>query len=206
MMQIETFAGLPSKTDAAADIVVIGIPYGTPYEQSRPGHSAGAPAAIRQAAARYAAMLDHYDFDLGGPLLGDGRIRVVDGGDVPGDPLDPPGNRERATEAAMSVIDSGAVPVVLGGDDSIPIPFLRAYRQRGPLTVIQVDAHLDWRHEVNGITVRAQQHHAPSCGNALGRKIDSGRLARGGQRPPKRIGNFYIISSSTSASLRSCQF
>jgi agmatinase len=148
------FAGLPSKTDQPdlpADIAIIGIPHGTPYAQGRPSHSTGAPAAIRRASARYAAMLDHYDFDLGGPLLDKGRARVVDWGDVPGNPLNPANNRRRATEAAASAIDSGAVPIVLGGDDSIPIAFLRAYRQHGPLTVIQVDAHLDWRDEVNGI-------------------------------------------------------
>jgi agmatinase len=41
---------------------------------------------------------------------------------------------------------------VLGGDDSVPVAVLRVYRDRGPLTVIQIDAHLDWRHEINGIT------------------------------------------------------
>jgi agmatinase len=41
---------------------------------------------------------------------------------------------------------------VLGGDDSVPISVLHAYQDRGPLTVIQVDAHLDWRQERNGIT------------------------------------------------------
>ena len=45
------------------------------------------------------------------------------------------------------------LPIVLGGDGChCPIPFMRAYEGYGPLTVIQVDADLDWRHEVNGIT------------------------------------------------------
>src|SRR6185369_16761038 len=48
------------------------------------------------------------------------------------------------------VLARDAVPVVLGGDDSIPIPVLQAYRDAGPLTVVQVDAHLDWRDEVAG--------------------------------------------------------
>jgi agmatinase len=50
------------------------------------------------------------------------------------------------------MLDAGAVPIVLGGDDSVPIPFFDAYQGHGPLTVVQVDAHIDWRHEVNGIT------------------------------------------------------
>jgi agmatinase len=79
-------------------------------------------------------------------------MRVIDCGDVPGDPLDVPGNLARATEAVRAILDRGAVPIVLGGDDSIPIPFFRAYEGRGPITVVQIDAHIDWRHEVGGVT------------------------------------------------------
>jgi agmatinase len=97
-------------------------------------------------------MLDHYDFDLGGPLLNQRDIRVVDCGDIRGDPLNPEGTSKRITEALRSVIYAGAVPIVLGGDDSVPIPFFRAYQGRQPITIVQVDAHLDWRHEVDGVT------------------------------------------------------
>jgi agmatinase len=156
MMTVKsTFAGLPACADigdVCANISIIGIPYGTPYSTGNPSHSANAPAAIRRAAERYAHMLDHYDFDLGGPLLGNRNICVVDCGDVPGDPWDSAGNRNRAEEVVRSVINTGAIPIVLGGDDSVPIPVFRAYQKCGPLTVIQVDAHLDWRHEINGIT------------------------------------------------------
>jgi agmatinase len=40
---------------------------------------------------------------------------------------------------------------VLGGDHGAPIPVLRALDGYGPLTLIQVDAHIDWREEVNGV-------------------------------------------------------
>ena len=39
----------------------------------------------------------------------------------------------------------------IGGDDSVPIPILRAFAERGPITVLQVDAHLDFRDEVHGV-------------------------------------------------------
>ena len=151
----KTFAGLPActKIDAlAADIAIIGIPHGTSYPPGKLSHSAVAPAAIRRAARRYAGMLDHYDFDLGGALLNNSNIRVVDCGDVPGDPLEPAANRKRATQQIRSIINAGAVPIVLGGDDSVPIPFFEAYQGHAPLTVVQIDAHVDWRHEVNGVT------------------------------------------------------
>lgn len=150
-----TFSGLPACRDTAdfnADIAIIGVPHGTPYVSGQPSHSAQAPTAIRAATRRYEAMLENYDFDLGGPLLDNTGIRVVDCGDLPGDPSDPAGNRKRATEKIQSIVDHGGVPIVLGGDDSVPIPFFRAYQGHGPFTVIQVDAHLDWRQEVNGIT------------------------------------------------------
>jgi len=50
-----------------------------------------------------------------------------------------------------SILERAAVPVCIGGDDSVPIPILRAYRDRGPLTILQVDAHLDFRDEVDGV-------------------------------------------------------
>ena len=150
-----TFAGLPACVDIdglSAEIAIIGIPHGTSYHSGEPSHSAGAPAAIRRATQRYASMLDNYDFDLGGPLLNDHKIRVVDCGDVPGDPFNPAANRKQARQKIRSILDAGAVPIVLGGDDSVPIPFFHAYQGHAPLTVVQIDAHIDWRHELNGIT------------------------------------------------------
>ena len=32
----------------------------------------------------------------------------------------------------------------------MPIPVLQAYRTHGPLTILQLDAHIDWRDEVDG--------------------------------------------------------
>lgn len=155
MMTTRTSAGLSACTDLEnlnAGIAIVGIPHGTLYHPDRPGHAAAAPAAIRRAARRYEGMTDHYDFDLGGTMLDDGGVRVVDWGDLPGTPPDAAGNRRRATETIQSMLHADVLPVVLGGDDSVPIPFFRAYRRYGPLTVIQIDAHLDWRYERNGVT------------------------------------------------------
>ena len=81
----------------------------------------------------------------------DGRPRLVDAGDVPGDPADGPGNSAAITAAVTAILERGAVPVCIGGDDSVPIPILRAYAGRGPIIVLQVDAHLDFRDEVHGV-------------------------------------------------------
>jgi agmatinase len=155
MMSRTTFAGLPPCKDIAelsADIAIIGIPHGMSYSVGEPSSSVNAPIAIRKAAERYGAMVNHYDFDLGGPLLDNREFRVFDCGDVPGDPLDPVGNHRRSEEKIRAIINAGAVPIVLGGDDSVTIPFLRAFKGKGVFTVVQIDAHIDWRHEVKGIT------------------------------------------------------
>lgn len=153
-----TFLGFPRVTLGAlqpnsADIAILGIPHGVPYPD--PGLTTGcaaAPVAIRDRSARLASFVDHHDFDIDGPMLPPGSpLRLVDLGDVPGSPQDGPGNQRAAETAVRGALDAGAVPIVLGGDDSIPIPVLRAYQETGPMWVLQVDAHLDFRHEVAGV-------------------------------------------------------
>jgi agmatinase len=150
------FLGLEIETDLAsldADVAILGVPHGWPYP--RPGATAGcaeAPAAVRRASQRLARFRGNWDFDLDAPMLPpDGGPRIVDAGDVPGDQSDGPGNAGRTTEAVRAILAGGAVPVCIGGDDSVPIPILRAYDGRGPITVVQVDAHLDYRDAVDGV-------------------------------------------------------
>ena len=148
----ETFLGLPAAPDPAtveAEIAILGAPCASPYPSVGP-YCAGAPAAIRAGIAGYASARDHQDFDLGGPLLGDGSARAVDCGDLAYDAEDPASNRERIRGAVAALLGQGARPLVIGGDDSIPIPVLQAYEDQPPLTLIQIDAHIDWRDEVQG--------------------------------------------------------
>ena len=150
------FLGAGVETDPTridADVAILGVPHGWPYP--RPGSTAGcalAPPAVRRRAARLARFRGNWDFELGGPMLPlDAPPRIVDAGDVPGDADDGPGNAARTTEAVAAILARGAIPVCIGGDDSVPIPILRAYEGRGPVTVLQVDAHLDYRDVVDGV-------------------------------------------------------
>jgi agmatinase len=142
-----TFAGLPAAESPGPEaIAVLGVEHATPYRPGEASHSVGAPAALRAALTWYARLGEHYDFDVG-----DVRpAGAVDCGDLPGDPADPAGNRAAITAAIRALLDRNAVPVVLGGDDSVPIPMFQAFEAGGPLTVVQIDAHLDWRDEVHG--------------------------------------------------------
>jgi agmatinase len=149
------FAGAPIETELdrlSADVAIVGVPFGWPYPQ--PGSSVGcamAPAAIRRRADRLARFRDHWDFDIAAPMLPAAGPVIVDVGDVPGDATDGASNAA-ATEAAIdAILAAGAIPIAIGGDDSVVIPILRACAARGPLTVLHVDAHLDFRDEVHGI-------------------------------------------------------
>jgi len=145
-----TIAPAPSSIDAK--VAILGVPFGWPYP--RPGATAGcaeAPSAVRQRSQRMARFRGHWDFDVDAPMLPDDGPRIIDAGDVPGSPDDGPGNAERTEAAVRAILRAGALPICLGGDDSVPIPILRAFDNRGPITILQVDAHLDYRDEVDGV-------------------------------------------------------
>lgn len=149
-----TFAAFPFCSDFEklnADIAIIGIPFGTPYDTSKPPDSLNAPAAIRRESVKYPDDPVAWDFELGGTLLGASGARVVDCGDLPGNQADTLGNQQAATSAIQKILTAGAIPLVLGGDDSIPIPVLRAYKNEEPFYILQLDAHIDWREHVNGV-------------------------------------------------------
>lgn len=135
-----------------ADIAFLGIPHGASYTVAEISNDQSlAPTAVRQASDRTLRYLDRYDFDIGGTLY-DGRdIRTVDCGDVVGDPTDPQVQTKNAEEAVRKILAAGAMPLIIGGDHSIPIPVLQAFDKEEPITIIHIDAHLDWRDEINGV-------------------------------------------------------
>jgi len=147
------FMGLPEAAlgDLGdAQVVVLGAPGCTPYPTVG-FYCAGGPAAIRAGGAAYAANLAHMNFDLGAPALPFGA-KAVDAGDLDMDDRDGAANRDRLRAAVAQILAARAVPVLIGGDDSLPIPMLQALEGHGPLTILQIDAHIDWRDEVGGET------------------------------------------------------
>ncbi len=64
--------------------------------------------------------------------------------------LDNAGNRARIEAATRDILALPAVPILLGGTCSATIPFLAGFADRGPVWVLQIDAHIDWRDEVQG--------------------------------------------------------
>jgi len=136
----------------AADIAYLGVPYAQAYSyEDITNDQSNAPTAMREASIRIIRSIERYDFDLGGPLYADKPIRAVDCGDIRTE-LGDPGAHARYTEQAVrKILAAGALPIVLGGDHGVPIPVLKAFEGQGPITLVQIDQHIDWRDEVNGV-------------------------------------------------------
>jgi agmatinase len=170
----ETFLGAPfaSPADLAASgaspgarFAFLGLPLYVRYGDEPPAAPPGSPTAVdtpaegpagavRRAGAAYAAVPDHYDFDLGGPLVPPGVAGgFVDCGDVElsGAPRDLAADLAAGTAAVGGVVAAGAVPLVVGGDHSAPPVVVRGLPDDRPLDVLHVDAHLDFRDEVAGL-------------------------------------------------------
>lgn len=151
----KTTASLPfmgakkSKTPAGFDAVIFGAPHGTPYKGIDNRVHAGSAKAFRAALAADAGWLEHWDFDLGGILL-EGGFRLADLGDLATKPKDGAGNRKLIEACTKRILDAGAIPIMSGGDDSTPIPFIAAFAGGPPITILQIDAHIDWRDERYG--------------------------------------------------------
>ncbi len=119
----ETFLGLPKAAGAGqGNIVILGADCATPYA-SVGAYCAGGADAIRAGSADYMGDRARINFDLGTSMFPEG-VQVVDAGNLPTDAQD--------------------------ADDSLPIPMLEALAPRGPLTILQIDAHIDWRDDVGG--------------------------------------------------------
>jgi agmatinase len=140
------FAGLPRAELGALRpgmVAVAGAAEASPYVKGQTSHSADAPSALRQAALAFSKQCGQHDFDFGGPCLADREI-FVDLGDVITDASDAESNRARIKALTQAVGQRGARLLLLGGDDSVPIPWLWGFEGQGPFTVLQVDAHTDW--------------------------------------------------------------
>jgi agmatinase len=134
---IRTFARLAhDPAGEGADVAVVGAPFdgGTSF---RPGARFG-PEAIRSASM----LLRPYD-----PVLEVDTLRalsVVDAGDV----APSPGSTEQAiagiAEGLSTVVEAGAITLVLGGDHTIALAELRALAARhGPPALVLLDSHPD---------------------------------------------------------------
>jgi formimidoylglutamase len=142
---------------------------GVPFDGAVLGRkgAAGGPSAIREAMAGFS----NYNIELG---VGLEKANVIDLGDLDVEPRDVVKAHSQIEAEVAADLEGGSLLVILGGDNSISLPSLRATAKRfGKLGLIVIDSHLDLREEIDG---------KPTSGSSYGlavaslREIDSRRV------------------------------
>jgi agmatinase len=152
---IATFAKATYVEDLStldADVAFLGVPTDAAAGM-RPG-CRQAPRAIRDASTRFGFLgrdrsEGYFDINQGRTLLR--GVRIADCGDVDVTLYDVEHNVALIESDVRTLLDRGALPVVIGGDHSISYPVIRAFRHAEPLTVVLFDAHLDYRDQARGL-------------------------------------------------------
>lgn len=145
---IATFMGKNHRNpqEISADEMDAGI-VGFPFDStciSRTGTNRG-PRAIRDASSQTIDYHYEYDTDLGE------EYDIVDCGDVPVLPGNAEESIHRGTELLGEVLDTDALPVMLGGDHVVTVAGVNALGQRADSPgLVLVDTHLDTATDVGG--------------------------------------------------------
>jgi len=133
-----------------ADIAVLGAPFDA-GSQFRSGARMG-PRGIREASTLFSfghgGAYDHED-DI--TYLPADNTRIVDIGDADIIHTDTIQSHANIEFGVKKILEAKAIPVVLGGDHSVNIPCINAFRNEDPIHIIQIDAHLDFVNERHGV-------------------------------------------------------
>ena len=170
-----SFGGAPMTQEpadlAGVDIAVLGAPTDD-LVSDRPG-TRFAPRAIRAASCppgpHLEAGVDAFD-----------ALRIVDYGDAPVIPADPEASHAAIERLVGEVVESGAIPVTLGGDHSVTEPCVRAVAARhGSVGLVHFDTHTDTGTEVFGV---ARSHGTPMYRLVEAGSVDGRRYVQIGLR------------------------
>ena len=133
-----------------ADLAVLGAPFDA-GSQFRSGARMG-PRGIREASTLFSfghgGAYDHED-DI--TYLPANTTRIVDIGDADIIHTDTIQSHANIEFGVKKILEAKAIPVVLGGDHSVNIPCINAFRNEEPIHIIQIDAHLDFVNERHGV-------------------------------------------------------
>jgi len=153
---ISTFAKKPYVEDwdaIEADVAILGAPFdfGT---QWRSGARFG-PRGVREASTLFSfGHAGAYDHEDDATYLGE-DVRIIDMGDADIIHTDTETSHANIEFGVRKALAAGALPVTIGGDHSVNIPCVRAFddhcETRGPIHILQIDAHLDFVDERHGV-------------------------------------------------------
>lgn len=139
-----TFMRLPQASSLeGVDVAVLGVPMdiGTSW---RSGTRFG-PKQVRAESA----MIRPYNIQTGAAPFD--ALNVADVGDLAINTFSLPESLRIIQDSYRVILESGAIPMGIGGDHSMTLPILRAVAQRhGPVALIHVDAHADVNEEMFG--------------------------------------------------------
>jgi agmatinase len=153
---IASFCKFPIHTDLdtlSADVAIFGVPWdeGVGY---RPGARFG-PRSMREYSTRFSfhergvKKSGYWDIESERRYLE--KPRLVDCGDQDVLYLDVQKTFSAITDSVRKILSAKAFPVILGGDHSITIPVVQAFRKYKPLHIVHLDAHLDYNDSVEGV-------------------------------------------------------
>lgn len=128
-----------ASADQRPDVVILGVPFDIGTHPHRVGSRLG-PDHVRHLSAQLRRHLVELDGDAFEELA------VVDAGNVAVTAGRVDDAYVAIQRASQIIVDSGAVPLTIGGDGAVTLPQLRAVATRwGPeeLAVIHLDAHTD---------------------------------------------------------------
>jgi len=167
---LPTFMKLPWVTDPVelrrrgVDVAIVGAPFDDAVTH-RPGARFG-PRAIRQAQSTWGSIhslqLDVDPFDL---------LTIVDAGDANVVPSWIERAHAMIYRKVREVAETGAIPIIFGGDHSITWPAATAIaevRHPGSIGIVHFDAHADTANDSHGVLA--------SHGTPMRRLIESGAV------------------------------
>lgn len=133
----EQFGDIVRAVDVENGTEMDALIVGEPYDGAVLGRrgAADAPNAIRDALA--AVKTHHFD---AGPVSAVGDVGNVEIPDAP-----PSGVQQAVSAVARTLYESSALPVFVGGDNSLAYANARPLLEYGSLGVVSLDAHLDCR-------------------------------------------------------------
>ncbi|MEM6452242.1 MAG: agmatinase family protein [Cyanobacteria bacterium P01_D01_bin.105] len=180
---INTFMKAPYVEDVRLvgdyDVAIVGVPHdsGTTY---RPGTRFG-PQGIRKISALYTP----YNFELGVDLRE--QIKLCDVGDIFTIPANNEKSFDQISKGVAHVFQSGALPILLGGDHSIGFPTVRGVcRHLGDkkVGIIHFDRHVDTQEtDLDERMHTCPWFHATNMANAPAKNLV--QLGIGGWQVPR---------------------